>query len=164
MDSEERKAREQARFDRARALGHRIRVLRADRGHSHAELSERAGLSRQYLSELENGKRPRPRTETLEKLAAALGVTVDTLLGKAPGPVELLVVPPDAAPPPPPAGAASEARRPPRHAMTPEELHFLIAHFVAELPLDVTVTHRTYPDGYAVIHLRLPGARNRAHT
>ena len=163
MDSEERKARDRARFARAQELGHRIRVLRADRDYSHAELSERAGLSRQYLSELENGKRPCPRPETLEKLAGALGVTVDQLKGRAPVPVPGLYEV-QAIPPVQPAPPAPEPTPPGPHGVTVKRLQIAVSQMLALVPPGVLVTHQLYDDGYAVIHLRLPGAADRAPT
>jgi DNA-binding Xre family transcriptional regulator len=75
LDTDERRARAEARRQKAAEMGTRLRILRAVRGYSQRRLSELTGLSRQYLSELEQGKRPRPRRETLEGLAAALEVT-----------------------------------------------------------------------------------------
>jgi DNA-binding Xre family transcriptional regulator len=56
-----------------------IKVWRDCRGMSRADLSEKAGISLPYLSQLENGE----RTGTVEKLkaiAAALDVLIDDLV------------------------------------------------------------------------------------
>lgn len=41
-------------------------------GLSQAELARRSGLSRSYLSEVENSKRPAPKPATVQRLSAAL--------------------------------------------------------------------------------------------
>ena len=56
----------------------RIRDIREERKLTQEELAERAGLPRQHVSDLERGVM-RPRIDTAQKLAAALGVTVDDL-------------------------------------------------------------------------------------
>jgi transcriptional regulator with XRE-family HTH domain len=62
-------------------LGGRIARLRKERGFTQARLSERADLSNNYLSNIENS-RSIPSLETLVKLCGALGVTPnDILLG-----------------------------------------------------------------------------------
>ena len=57
----------------ARALGRRLRYLRAMRGWTQVELSRRVPTSRAYLGKLERG-RVLPRYITLVRLAACLGV------------------------------------------------------------------------------------------
>ncbi len=63
-------------------LGHRIRQRREEKGISSAELARRAGISKGYLSEIENGSAARPSAEILYQLAINLGTTVADLLGK----------------------------------------------------------------------------------
>ncbi|HHV93565.1 MAG TPA: helix-turn-helix transcriptional regulator [Firmicutes bacterium] len=60
-------------------LGERIRTFREKRGLTLQEVASRSGLSRSYLSEIENGKK-QPSVKTLEALAAALNVALDALL------------------------------------------------------------------------------------
>jgi transcriptional regulator with XRE-family HTH domain len=61
----------------------RLKRLRAGRGLTQEELAARAGLSVSLVMALEQGKRGNPRLDTLLKLAAALGVTLDELAGPA---------------------------------------------------------------------------------
>ena len=58
-----------------------IRKVREQRGLKQAELAERAGLNPSAISQFETGQRE-PSSENLCKLADALGVTVDYLLGR----------------------------------------------------------------------------------
>ena len=134
LNGEERAAREAAKAQRAQDVAARVRAVRGFRGYSQAELSERTGLSRQYISELEQGKRPRPRGETLERLAEALEVTADQLRGCAP-----LTTGPRPAP-----GPEAEAVPP-----------------AAAPSAEVEVVHTILRDGSLVIRIRAPGARPR---
>ncbi len=61
-------------------LGTRIRARRTALGLTLAQVAERAGLSNQYMSNLENGHRS-PSLAALRSIAAALGQTVADLLG-----------------------------------------------------------------------------------
>jgi transcriptional regulator with XRE-family HTH domain len=56
----------------------RIKKLRSRRGYSQEELAERSGLSIRTIQRIENGE-TEPRGDSLTRLAAALGVTVDDL-------------------------------------------------------------------------------------
>ena len=53
-------------------LGRRLRALRLDRQETLAETAARAGMSPQYLSEIERG-RTEPSSEMIAALAGALG-------------------------------------------------------------------------------------------
>jgi transcriptional regulator with XRE-family HTH domain len=57
----------------------KLRVLRAERRLSQAELARRSGFPQQYLSQLENGLTPR-RLADVDALARALGVPAAGLL------------------------------------------------------------------------------------
>jgi transcriptional regulator with XRE-family HTH domain len=59
-------------------LGSRLRALRARRGETLAETAERAGLSPQYLSEVERGRKE-PSSEMIAALAGALDTTLADL-------------------------------------------------------------------------------------
>lgn len=56
-----------------------IRVIREWRGMIQGELAAAAGISQNYLSEIENGRRKGP-AELQKKFARALGVPVDLLI------------------------------------------------------------------------------------
>src|ERR1700722_12234688 len=59
-------------------LGSRLRSLRVDRDETLAQTSERAGISPQYLSEIERGRKE-PSSEMIAALAGALGTTLADL-------------------------------------------------------------------------------------
>lgn len=59
-------------------LGKRIEYLRTRKGWSQLTLALEANLNRNYLSDLERGKR-NPTIKVLEKLALALSVDLATL-------------------------------------------------------------------------------------
>lgn len=63
-----------------RRLGQRIRAARLRLGLTQERLAEAAGISVPHLSNIENGKK-RLGLETLLRIALALGVTPDRLLG-----------------------------------------------------------------------------------
>ncbi|WP_114905535.1 helix-turn-helix domain-containing protein [Ornithinimicrobium murale] len=64
------------------ALGRQLRGEREFRGERIADVAGRAGLSPQYLSELERGKKD-PSSEMLEALAGALDLSVLDLTRRA---------------------------------------------------------------------------------
>ena len=59
-------------------LGRRLRVLRQDQDETLAETAGRAGISPQYLSEIERGRKE-PSSEMIAALAGALGTTLTDL-------------------------------------------------------------------------------------
>jgi transcriptional regulator with XRE-family HTH domain len=59
-------------------LGQRLRELRTDRDETLAETARRAGISPQYLSEVERGRKE-PSSEMIAALAGALGTTLADL-------------------------------------------------------------------------------------
>jgi DNA-binding XRE family transcriptional regulator len=64
-------------------LGQRLRALRAEREETLAETAERAGISPQYLSEVERGRKE-PSSEMIAAVTGALGVELaDVLVGIA---------------------------------------------------------------------------------
>lgn len=69
--------------DDAQAIGQRIRNLRNQQQLSLSELAGRAGVSKSYLSTVENGSGSRPGAAVLHKVALALGVTLGDLLGRS---------------------------------------------------------------------------------
>ena len=56
-------------------LGQRLRALRHDQAETLSETAARAGLSPQYLSEIERGRKE-PSSEMIAALAGALGTTL----------------------------------------------------------------------------------------
>jgi transcriptional regulator with XRE-family HTH domain len=50
-----------------------LRGLRKAAGLSLADVAERTGMDKAFLSKLENGRQPNPTLETLHRYAAALG-------------------------------------------------------------------------------------------
>jgi transcriptional regulator with XRE-family HTH domain len=149
IDSEERAAREAKRARRAEALAQRVRALRGWGDYTLDQLSERSGLSRQYLSDLERGKRPRPRPETLARLAEALGVTVRQLRGCEPltAPASETEAEAAAGPEPPAEPTPPEPPDPPALGLT----SFLT------LPPGAVLLHETKPDGSVTLYIRIPG-------
>ncbi|GAA3587995.1 helix-turn-helix domain-containing protein [Amycolatopsis ultiminotia] len=63
--------------------------LRVARDLSQEQLAEAAGVGLDTVARIEQGKRTQSRPATLRKLASALGVTIDTLLGHMPAPHSL---------------------------------------------------------------------------
>jgi transcriptional regulator with XRE-family HTH domain len=63
-------------------LGSRLRALRTERDETLAQTAERAGISPQYLSEVERGRKE-PSSEMIAALAGALGITVADLMAGA---------------------------------------------------------------------------------
>lgn len=61
---------------------YRIREIREERKLMQKDLAEAAHISRPYLHDLENNRRGAKR-ETLQRIADALGVTIDELTKKA---------------------------------------------------------------------------------
>lgn len=59
-------------------LGMRISFLRRKKGLSQLELALSSGVSKNYLSDLENGRR-NPSVLLLQKVASGLGVSLETL-------------------------------------------------------------------------------------
>jgi DNA-binding XRE family transcriptional regulator len=65
-------------------LGQRLRALRLDRQERLSETAGRAGVSPQYLSEIERGRKE-PSSEMIAALAGALGITLSGLTEQVAG-------------------------------------------------------------------------------
>ncbi len=65
-------------------LGQRLRALRQDQQETLAETAGRAGISPQYLSEIERGRKE-PSSEMIAALAGALGTTLIQLTEQVAG-------------------------------------------------------------------------------
>ncbi|WP_454199439.1 helix-turn-helix domain-containing protein [Nocardia sp. Marseille-Q1738] len=63
------------------ALGEQLRTLRQDRRETLVETAKRAGISPQYLSEVERGRKE-PSSEMIAALAGSLGTTLGELIGQ----------------------------------------------------------------------------------
>jgi XRE family transcriptional regulator of biofilm formation len=61
-------------------VGTRLKKLRLKRGYSINELSDRAGISKSYLSYIERGIQKNPSLQVLSKLAYTLDTNVEELL------------------------------------------------------------------------------------
>src|SRR5690348_4738246 len=66
------------------ALGRRLRALRQDQQETLLETAGRAGISPQYLSEVERGRKE-PSSEMIAALAGALGTTLIDLTEQVAG-------------------------------------------------------------------------------
>ena len=62
-------------------LGRRLRALRLDQRETLSQTAGRAGISPQYLSEIERGRKE-PSSEMIAALAGALGTTLTVLTGQ----------------------------------------------------------------------------------
>lgn len=65
-------------------VGKRIRALRNEKNINLPELAEKAGVSKGFLSQLENDDEANPSLDSLNKVAKALGITLAALLEKDP--------------------------------------------------------------------------------
>jgi len=63
-------------------IGKKIKRIREQKGFSINELSEKAGVSKSYLSYIERGIQKNPSLQVLSKIAKTLDITVDYLLDK----------------------------------------------------------------------------------
>ncbi len=64
-------------------FGELLRRARQAAGLTQEELAARAGLSRRGIADLERGVRQTPRKDTVALLAAALGLSGESVFGKA---------------------------------------------------------------------------------
>jgi transcriptional regulator with XRE-family HTH domain len=60
-----------------------LKKLRKKKGWSQEKLARESGISYQTLIKIEQGRIKNPRLDTLIKLAKALGVSIDKLLGSS---------------------------------------------------------------------------------
>ena len=63
-------------------MGEIIFTLRNNKKLNQRQLAEKCGVTQQFIQMVESGKRT-PSLNTAKKLAEALGVTIDDLIGKA---------------------------------------------------------------------------------
>lgn len=62
------------------AVSKNIRKLRQQKGMSQDRLSKKADLALNTIVKIETGEKPNPTIETLEKIAKALGVSIEDLI------------------------------------------------------------------------------------
>ena len=63
-------------------LGKTIRLLRIEQNMSQSQLAQAAGVARSYVSMIESGTRTNIGTQTLERMAAALGMPAGAILSR----------------------------------------------------------------------------------
>ena len=63
-------------------LEQRIKQLRKKIGWSQQKLAEKAGLAYTVITKIEQGVAKRPSIQTMMKLADALGISLDELVGR----------------------------------------------------------------------------------
>ena len=63
-------------------IGERIRSVRESLGHTQRQVAEAARMPSQYLSDLERGRNANPGLDILSRLAEAMDVGVDDLVGR----------------------------------------------------------------------------------
>ena len=64
-------------------LGENIRYLRQGNNWSLLDLADQSGVSKAYISDLENGSGGRPNIQYLYRIAMALGTTIDGLVNQS---------------------------------------------------------------------------------
>jgi transcriptional regulator with XRE-family HTH domain len=64
-------------------LGHKVRFCRHGKGWTMTQLAEKSGVSKAYISDLENGNAGTPNIQYVYAIAVALGLTLDQLLEDA---------------------------------------------------------------------------------
>lgn len=65
-------------------IGKQIKNLRKEKNYSAAELSDRSGVARSLISQLETGKRQSANIDTLDRLAKALDVSLSHFVSEEP--------------------------------------------------------------------------------
>lgn len=65
--------------DEAEKLGNNLKRIRTEKAITQGDIARSLGVSRGFVSNLENGK-TNPTLATITKLAGAIGVTTDELL------------------------------------------------------------------------------------
>jgi XRE family transcriptional regulator, master regulator for biofilm formation len=70
-------------------IGERVKKLRLEKKMSLSELAHQAGVAKSYLSSLERNLQTNPSIQFLEKIAAVLGVPVDSLIIEQPNKEDL---------------------------------------------------------------------------
>jgi transcriptional regulator with XRE-family HTH domain len=74
-------------------LGQNIRYLRQGKNLSLADLTVKSGVSKTYISDLENGLGGRPNVQYLYRIAIALDTTIDALINLSLKPSQRRAIP-----------------------------------------------------------------------
>lgn len=61
-------------------IGEKVKKIRTEKGLSLSELAERAGVAKSYLSSIERNIQSNPSIQFLEKIAAVLDISVESLI------------------------------------------------------------------------------------
>lgn len=64
-------------------VGQALKALREERGKTQMTIAAAAGVDKGTVSQIERGERPHTRAETLERMAAGIGVTFPEVLARA---------------------------------------------------------------------------------
>ena len=69
-------------YCQGKMIEQRLRQLRKKIGWSQQKLAEKAGLSYNVITKIEQGVAKRPTIQTMMKLADAFGISLDELVGR----------------------------------------------------------------------------------
>lgn len=103
-------------------LGENIRYLRQGKNLSLADLATKSGVSKTYISDLENGLGGRPNVQYLYKIALALETTIDSLISLSLKPAHRKAANPAPAKEPLPPGLEEFARQ---ERLEPQQIDML---------------------------------------
>jgi transcriptional regulator with XRE-family HTH domain len=76
-------------------LGQRLRQLRKGRHWTQQDLERESGVAQGNITNIETGRTPNPTAQTVQRLADALEVPVDTLLNDTEPPIDISMPPVD---------------------------------------------------------------------
>jgi transcriptional regulator with XRE-family HTH domain len=76
-------------------LGQRLRQLRKGRHWTQQDLERESGVAQGIITNIETGRTPNPTAQTVQRLADALEVPVDTLLNDTEPPIDISMPPVD---------------------------------------------------------------------
>jgi transcriptional regulator with XRE-family HTH domain len=102
-------------------LGENIRYLRQGKNLSLADLSKKSGVSKPYISDLENGLGGRPNVQYLYRIATTLDTTIDGLINLSLKPSQRRAIPSISKEPLPP-GLEEFAKK---EQLEPEQIEML---------------------------------------
>jgi|SRR6267143_4092515 len=103
-------------------LGENIRYVRQGKNLSLADLAAKSGVSKTYISDLENGLGGRPNVQHLYKIATSLETTIDTLINLSLKPAQRRATIPPASQEPLPPGLEEFAKQ---EKLEPQQIDML---------------------------------------